>query len=106
MLGYWAQCQIIAYKRSSIDADFTASVTEENDDVTSNSHVLEDIGDKFLQAMALIFSNPALGDLVNRHWIEIMQLLAPAPDHSDQVRRLQQPEMLGHRLTRHIEVFA
>src|SRR5438128_11476786 len=59
-----------------------------------------------LKAMAFVFANPALGDLVNRHWIEIMQLLAPAPDDDDKVRRFQQEEMLGHRLPRHVEVFA
>src|SRR2546429_8337022 len=59
-----------------------------------------------LKAMAFVFANPALGDLVNRHWIEIMQLLAPAPDDSDKIRRLQQQEMLGHRLPAHGEVFA
>src|SRR2546430_1535234 len=57
------------------------------------------------KAMAFIFANPALGDLVQRHWIEIMQLLAPAPDDDDEIRRFQQQEMLGHGLPRHIEVF-
>src|SRR6266498_5885616 len=58
-----------------------------------------------LKTMAFVFGNPALGDLVNRHWIEIMQLLAPAPDDDDKVCRLQQEEMLRHRLPRHVEVF-
>src|SRR5439155_15466810 len=58
-----------------------------------------------LEAMAFVFANPALGDLVQRHWIEIMQLLAPPPDDDDKVRRFQQEEMLGHRLPRHVEVF-
>src|SRR5436190_23720385 len=58
-----------------------------------------------LKTMAFVFANPALGDLVNRHWIEIMQLLAPAPDDDDEIRRFQQQEMLGHRLPCHIEVF-
>src|SRR5437899_4503044 len=59
-----------------------------------------------LKTMAFVFANPALGDLVNRHWIEIMQLLASAPDDDDQIRRFQQQEMLGDRLPRHVEVFA
>jgi hypothetical protein len=59
-----------------------------------------------LKAMAFVFSNPALGDLVNRHRIEIMQLLAPAPDDGQQVRRFQQSEMLGDCLPRHVEVRA
>src|SRR5882757_9871474 len=58
-----------------------------------------------LKAMAFVFANPALGDLVQRHWIKIMQLLAPAPDDGDQIRRLQQQEMFGDRLPRHVEVF-
>ena len=56
--------------------------------------------------MAFVFANPALGDLVNRHRIQIMQLLAPAPDDGDQIRRFQQQEMLGHPLPRHVQVFA
>src|SRR6476661_5701607 len=59
-----------------------------------------------LKAMAFVFANPALGDLVNRHWIEIMQLLPPAPNGSDEVRLFQNDEMLGHSLPRHVEVFA
>jgi hypothetical protein len=35
--------------------------------------------------MTLVFANPALADLVDRHRIEIMQLLAPAPDYGNQV---------------------
>jgi hypothetical protein len=59
-----------------------------------------------LKAMAFVFANTALGELVNRHWIEVMQLLAPAPDDGDQIRRLQQQEMFGDRLPRHVEVRA
>src|SRR5438477_9066449 len=58
-----------------------------------------------LKAMAFVFANPALSDLVNRHWIEIMQLLAPAPDDDDEIRRFQQQEMLSDRLASHVEVF-
>ena len=35
-----------------------------------------------------------------------MQLLTPAPDDDDQIRRLQQQKMLGDRLPRHVEVRA
>jgi hypothetical protein len=59
-----------------------------------------------LKTMAFVFADPALGDLVDRHRIEVMQLLAPAPDDSDQIRRLQQQEMFGDRLPRHVEVRA
>ncbi len=34
-----------------------------------------------------------------------MQLLAPAPDDDDEIRRFQQQEMLRHRLPGHVEVF-
>src|ERR1017187_3011987 len=59
-----------------------------------------------LETMAFVFANPALGDLVDRHRIEVMQLLAPAPDHDDQMRRLEQQEVFGDRLPRHVEVRA
>jgi len=59
-----------------------------------------------LEAMAFVFANPALGDLVNRHRIQIMQLLAPAPDNRDEVCFFQQTQMLRHRLPRHVEMMA
>lgn len=59
-----------------------------------------------LKAMAFVFADPALGDLLDGHWIEVVQLFAPSPDHGDQIRLLQQQQMLGDRLTRHVEVFA
>ena len=60
LLGYWAQCQIIAYKRSAVDSEFTSSMIEENEGLTTNSHALEEVGDSFLQAMANSFSDPRL----------------------------------------------
>jgi hypothetical protein len=57
-----------------------------------------------LQAMAFVFANPALRDLVYRHGIEVMQLLAPAPDDRDKIRCFEQQQMFRHRLPRHIEV--
>src|SRR5205823_8005136 len=59
-----------------------------------------------LKAMAFVLANPTLVDLMQRHWIEIMQLLAPAPHDSDEVCFLQQYQVFGHRLPRHVEVFA
>lgn len=58
LLGYWAQCQLIAYKRSEIDREFTSSMIEENEGLTCDSHVLEEVGDAFLQAIANEFSEP------------------------------------------------
>ena len=43
---------------------------------------------------------------MQRHWIEVMQLLAPAPDGGDEIRRFQNDEMLGHCLPCHVEVLA
>jgi len=54
--------------------------------------------------MPIVLANPAPVDLVNRHWIQIMQLLAPAPDDDNQVRRFEQTKVLGDRLARHVQV--
>src|SRR6187431_1729155 len=43
-----------------------------------------------LKTMAFVFANPALVNLVQRHRIQIMQLLASAPDDRHQVRVFQQ----------------
>src|SRR5262245_49389665 len=51
--------------------------------------------------MALVFADPPLRDLVDRHRIEIVQLLAAAPDGGDEVRPLENGEMLAHGLPRH-----
>jgi hypothetical protein len=55
---------------------------------------------------AFIFGNPARVDLVQRHRIEVVQLFATTPDSGDEVRRLQNDEMLGYRLSRHVEQLA
>lgn len=47
-----------------------------------------------LEAMALVFADPAFVNLVQRHRIQVMQFLAPLPDGGDQIRLLQQREML------------
>jgi hypothetical protein len=60
LLGYWAQCQIIAYKISAVDAEFTSSMIAENEGLTTDSHALEGVGDSFLQAMANNFSDSDL----------------------------------------------
>jgi hypothetical protein len=60
LLGYWAQCQIIAYKRSAVDSEFTSSMIKENEGLTTDSHALEEVGDSFFQAMANNFSDSDL----------------------------------------------
>jgi len=59
-----------------------------------------------LQVVAFIFADPALVNLVQRHRIQVMQLLAPAPDRGDQVRGLQQGQMFSHRLPGHVQMRA
>src|SRR5260363_59657 len=58
------------------------------------------------QLGALEFPDPALADLVDRHWIEEMQLLAAVPECRDQVGGLENRQMLGHGLPRHCEAVA
>src|SRR5262249_61675003 len=55
-----------------------------------------------LKTMAFVFANPTLVDLMQRHWIEIMQLLTSAPHDRDEVCLFQQDQMLGHRLAGHV----
>ena len=59
-----------------------------------------------LQAVVLVLADPAFGNFVNRHGVEVMQLFAPAPDRDDEVRLLQQGEVFGHGLPGHVEVRA
>ncbi len=56
--------------------------------------------------MALVFSNPALADLLNRHGIQVVAFLSPMPNDYHQSCLLQQRQMLGDRLTCHFEVLA
>ena len=59
-----------------------------------------------LEAMAFVFCNPILLDLLNRHRVEIVAFLSPMPDDDHEPCFFQQVEMLGDRLARHVEVFA
>jgi hypothetical protein len=49
-------------------------------------------------SVALEFPNPTLRDLVNRHWIEVVQFFATAPHDGDEVRGFQDGEVLRHCL--------
>ena len=53
-----------------------------------------------LKTMAFVFTNPAFVNLVQRHWIQIMQLLASAPNDRHQVRSFQQNQMFGQQMAR------
>jgi hypothetical protein len=59
-LGYWAQCHLIAYCRSGFDREFTAAIGSENEDIHTGSHVLEEVGDNFLQAISADFMDEDL----------------------------------------------
>ena len=56
--------------------------------------------------MALVFSNPTLVDLLNRHGIQVMEFPSSMPDDNDELRLLQQCQVFGDRLTRHVQVLA
>lgn len=57
-----------------------------------------------LKAMAFVFANPTVVDLLQRHWIEEMQFLASAPDRGDEVRLFEENQVLGHRLPGHLQM--
>src|SRR6185369_4538368 len=59
-----------------------------------------------LQARPFELGDPALVDRLQRHRVEEVQFLAAAPDGSDEIRRLQQIQMLRHALARHVQVVA
>jgi len=58
------------------------------------------------QTVALVFADPTLINLANRHWVEVVQLLAPAPDGRHEIGCFEKREMLGHRLPCHVQVLA
>src|SRR5436190_18272193 len=54
----------------------------------------------------LVPADPASCNLMNGRRVEIMELLPPAPHGDDEIHGLEHGEMLGDRLTRHVEVLA
>jgi len=58
-----------------------------------------------LEAMASVSSDPTLVDLLNGHGIEVVTFFAAVPDDHDEFRLLQDRQVLGYRLPRHVEVF-
>src|SRR6266403_5645398 len=55
---------------------------------------------------ALEFLDPPLADLMDRHRVEIVQLLAAMPERGDEVGGLENRKVLGHSLPRHGEAVA
>jgi hypothetical protein len=50
--------------------------------------------------------DPAVGDRVDRHRVEVVQLLPAVPDGGDEVGPLQHREVLADRLPGHVEARA
>jgi hypothetical protein len=58
------------------------------------------------QLPALVPADPARADLVDGDRVQVVELLASAPHDDDEVRRLQDVEVLRDRLTRDVLVGA
>jgi hypothetical protein len=58
------------------------------------------------QNPALVLVDPTFRDLLQGNGVEIVKLFPAAPNVDDKVRLVQQPEMLGHGLPRHIKMLA
>ena len=58
------------------------------------------------EAALLELANPPIGDLVDRHGVEVMQFFAAPPDRDDKRCLFQELQVLGHGLAGHVEVFA
>ena len=48
--------------------------------------------------------DPALNNLIKRHRVEVVKLLTALPKNDNEVRSLQQAEVLGHGLSGHVEM--
>jgi hypothetical protein len=59
-----------------------------------------------LEAWLLEFPYPAEVHVVDRNGVEVVQLLSSLPLDGDEIRVFEQPEMLCHRLSRHVEARA
>jgi hypothetical protein len=60
LLGYWAQCHIIAYCRSGFDQEFMSAMIDENENLHTGSHVLEEVGGNLLEAISVNFTDSNL----------------------------------------------
>ena len=63
-------------------------------------------GAESLQAVTLVFADPALVDFVDGDGVEVVELFAAVPDGGDEVGVLEEIEVLGHGLPGHVEVLA
>ena len=55
---------------------------------------------------ALELVNPAILNLIERDWIQVVQLLPAAPDDGDEIGVREQLQVLRHGLARHVHVLA
>lgn len=53
---------------------------------------------------ALVLVDPTLGDLIERHRVEVMKLFPTMPQNDNEVGPFEQSQMFGHSLSRHVEV--
>ena len=53
---------------------------------------------------ALVLVDPTLGDLIERHRVEVMKLFPTTPQNDNEVGPFEQPQMFGHSLPGHVEV--
>jgi hypothetical protein len=60
LLGYWAQCQIIAYKRSAVDSEFTSSMIKETKDLRPIHMPLRRLATRSSKLWRIIFRIPTL----------------------------------------------
>lgn len=58
------------------------------------------------EAGSLELADPAVVDFLQRHGVEKMQLLSPAPLYGDEVCSFEQRKVLRHTLPCHVEVLA
>ena len=56
---------------------------------------------KRAQPPPFVFANPAVGDFLNWDGVQVVQLLASAPDSRDQVGAFEQRQMFGDGLASH-----
>ena len=52
----------------------------------------------------MVLVDPTLGDLIERHRVEVMKLFPTMPQNDNEVGPFEQSQMFGHSLSGHVEV--
>jgi hypothetical protein len=60
------------------------------------------VGERF-SAVTLVERDPALADLADRGCVQVVVLLPAAAEGGHEVRRLENGQVLAHRLSGHVE---